>query len=44
MKLSTSILRTLSGLGIIAVALLTAVIWLFSKAVRIIGSMASQIR
>lgn len=44
MRIRTAITKTLSGIGIIAVALLTAGIWCISAIIRIIKGFARSIR
>ena len=44
MKLSTFLVKTASGVGIILVALLAAAIWVISTLYRIIVGMAHKIR
>lgn len=44
MKIRNAITKTLSGIGIIAVGLLTVGIWLISVIIRIIVGMAHKIR
>lgn len=44
MKIINAVTKMLSGISIIAVVLLTTVLWLFTAAVRIIAGMAAKIR
>ncbi len=44
MKIRNAVTKTLSGISIIAVVLLTTVLWLFTATIRIIAGMAGKIR
>lgn len=44
MKIRNAVTKTLAGISIIAVVLLTTVLWLFTATVRIIAGMAGKIR
>ena len=44
MKIRNTVTKTLSGISIIAVVLLTTVLWLFTTTVRIIAGIAGKIR